>query len=244
MHRLLLPFALAAIVFVPEARSQTTIATYFRCATADEGEADFITNNVFAPVYDRHVEAGHILGWGWVEHQAGGAWRRIAVITAADRATAMDMWGKIVEELEEKHPNALHRFNEICGSHDDYVWTQTAASEGLDVSVIPDAWVSTYFVCNAVTESRADELVEQMSQVYDKHVAAGHLGGWAWYTHDIGGRFRRLLTLLSAEGFDLLDARDMVINELLSDHAELFAEFNSVCTGHVDYLWANARSSE
>jgi hypothetical protein len=57
----------------------------------------------------------------------------------------------------------------------------------------------------------------------------------------LGGRFRRLLTVLAADDFDVLDGRDMVIDELQADHPDLAAEFSSICGGHVDYLWANGR---
>jgi hypothetical protein len=235
--------ALALLAFPPPAQSQSLIATYYRCSTADEGEADFIVNAVLGDVFDRHVEEGNITGWGWVEHNAGGPWRRISTITAPDRTAAVTAWGEIYQELEDEHPNALHRFNEICDSHDDYIWNQVAASEGTDPAATPDAWVSTYWVCNEMTESRADELMQEMGAVYDKHIAAGHLGGWSWYAHEIGGRFRRLLTTSAAEDYDVLDGRAMVIDELQADYQELLQEFGSICSGHVDYMWSNGRAT-
>ena len=241
---LLLP-VVAVLAFVPQtAESQSLIATYYRCSTAYEGEADFIMNTVLGDVYEARAEAGDITGWGWVEHQAGGAWRRISTISAEDRTTAWNMWGEIIDELEEEHPNAWHRFNEICDSHDDYIWNVVASAEGTDPGATPNLWVSTYWTCDEVTESRADELLPQMAQVFDKHIAAGHLSGWAWYAHDLGGRVRRLLTLAAAEDFDLLEAREMVVNELQTEHAEALAEFSAICNGHVDYVWANGRAGD
>ena len=84
--RTLLLSLVAALVFAPQAQSQSLIATYYRCDTANEGEADFIMNTVLGNIYERHVEAGDIAGWGWVEHQAGGAWRRISTLSAEERA--------------------------------------------------------------------------------------------------------------------------------------------------------------
>jgi hypothetical protein len=243
--RTLLFPVVAVFAFAPQtAHSQTLVGTYYRCSTADEGEADFIMNTVLSEIFDRHADAGDISGWGWVEHQAGGAWRRIQTITAPDRSTVLNMWGQIIEEIEDEHPNAWHRFNEICDAHDDYIWNLVAASEGNDPGVTPDAWVSTYWVCNERTESRADELMQQMGPVVDQHIAAGHLGGWGWYAHDIGGRFRRLMTLQAAADFDVLEGREMVINDLQSNHAELLDEFSSICGAHVDYLWANGRAGD
>ncbi len=239
----LLFFTLPALFVASEAQSQTLIGQYFRCDAAYEDEADFIVNTVFSPIFTRHETAGDISGWGWVEHAAGGAWRRIGTITAPDRTTALNMWGQINAELEEEHPGATHRFNEICNSHDDYIWNLTAASEGTDPGSMPDAWISTYWVCNEAKESRADELQAQMAAVYDKHVAAGNVTGWAWYSHEVGGRFRRLLTLAGSDLPGVLDAREMIINELESEHADAMAEFGSICSGHVDYLWNNARTN-
>lgn len=241
---LLLPIVAVLALAPRPAQSQALVGTYYRCSTADEGEADFIMNNVLADSYEQQVEAGNITGWGWVEHQAGGPWRRIATITAEDRAAVMTAWGAIIESIEDEHPNAWHRFNEICDAHDDYVWNLVASDEGSDPGATPDQWVSTYWSCNEGTETRADEMMQQMSQVFDKHIAAGHLGGWGWYAHDLGGRFRRLLTLASAEGFDLLDGRQMVLDELQSEHADLLADFSTVCNGHVDYMWANGRAGD
>ncbi len=237
----LLLSAVAALVLAGSIEAQSIIGTYYQCSTADEGEADFIMNTVLDDAFQSRVDAGEITGWGWVEHQAGGTWRRISTITAADRSAAMTAWGAIVDEIEDEHPNAWHRFNEICSAHDDYVWSQVSASEGADAAVTPTAWVSTYWVCDQAKESRADELMQAMAPVFDKHIAAGHLGGWAWYAHDIGGRFRRLQTVLAADDFDVLDGRDMVISDLQSNHADVLGEFGSICTGHVDYLWGNGR---
>lgn len=240
---LLLPLA-AVLVFAPPIQSQTLVAQYFRCSTADEGEADFIMNEVLGDIYDRHAEAGDILGWGWVEHQAGGAWRRIATLTASDITTAWDMWGVIVEGIMEEHPNAWHRFNEICSSHDDYIWSLLSASENQDPGSTPDMWASSYWICDETEESRADELLQQMATVFDKHVAAGHIGGWAWYEHLVGGRFRRLLTMGAAEDMNLLAGREMVIAELQSEHGDLLEEFGNICGSHVDYIWANGRETD
>jgi hypothetical protein len=238
----LLLVAVAAFAVAPPAASQGLVATYHRCSTADEGEADFIMNTVFSDIYQKQVDNGSISGWGWVEHTAGGPWRRISTITAPDRAAAMTAWGAIVNEIEAEHPGAWHRFNEICGSHHDYVWNLTAASEGTDPATTPSAWASQYWVCDETKEARADELMmEEMGPVYDKHIAAGHLAGWSWYSHEIGGRFRRLLTVAAADDFDLLDGRAMVIDELFAEHADVLEEFGNICGGHVDYLWANAR---
>lgn len=235
--------AALAVLLPAKATSQSLIATYYGCQTAYEDEADFIVNTVFAPVLDRHADAGGLSGWGWVEHAAGGSWRRIMTLTAPERTTAVNAWSQINQELEDEHPGATHRFNEICGSHDDYIWSLDDSSEGTDPGSTPETWVSTYWVCNEAQESRADEIQQILAPVYDKHVAAGNITGWSWYSHEIGGRFRRLLTVAGSDLPGLLDARETIINELQVEHAEAMAEFGSICSGHVDYLWQNGRAN-
>lgn len=233
----------AMLAFAPPSQSQSLIGSYLRCSTADETEADFIMNQVFAPIYDRHVEDGGLIGWGWVQHQSGGAWRRISTMTAEDTPTAWDRWGQIVQEIQDEHPNAWHRFNEICDSHDDYIWNLVSSSDE-DPAATPDQWISTYWQCSEMSESRADELMEQITPVFDQHVEAGHIGGWAWYAHEIGGWFRRLLTVSADDDFNLIEGRAMLLEELQSDHGEVLEEFGSICSGHVDYIWANGRPAE
>jgi len=240
---LLLP-VIAVLMFAPQAQSQTLIAQYFRCSTANEGEADFIMDNVLGDIYDSHVDSGAIIDWGWVEHQAGGQWRRIATILAADLTSAWDQWGSIVEAILAEHPNAWHRFNEICPSHDDYIWNIISASETEDLTDTPDLWASSYWVCDSNNESRADELVQQMVPVFDKHIAAGHIGGWAWYGHVIGGKFRRLLTIDGADDFNLLEGREMVVEDLQASSPEVLEEFGEICGSHVDYIWADTENAD
>jgi hypothetical protein len=101
-------------------------------------------------------------------------------------------------------------------------------------------WASSYWVCDSNQESRADELLEQMVPVFDEHIAAGHIGGWSWYGHVVGGRFRRLLTIGAADDFNLLEGREMVVAGLQAEVPDVLEEFGDICGGHVDYIWANA----
>lgn len=240
----LFPLAASAVILAPAAQAQSLVAQYYNCATADEGEADFIMNNVFAPILQAHVDAGDIDSWGWVEHQAGGEWRRIATLTAEDHSTVLTQWGVISGEIEEEHPGANHRFNEICGDHDDYLWEATASSDGTDPGVTPEAWISTYFVCDQSTETRADELLAAMAPAFDPHIAAGHISGWSWYTHVVGGEFRRLLTVAGADAVAAVTGREMVTDDMAANYADELSEFTSICPSHVDYLWGNAAASD
>lgn len=236
--------AVSALLLAPAAQAQSLVATYYNCGTANEDEADFIMNTVFAPLLQSHVDAGDISSWGWIEHQAGGSWRRILTLGAPDQSTLVTQWGVITGEMEEEHPNATHRFNEICGTHDDYIWELTSTSEGVDPNATPDAWISTYFVCNEATEARADELMAAMAPAYDPHIAAGHIAGWSWYTHVVGGQFRRLLTVSGSNAVSVLEGRGLVIADLTANYGDELAEFSSICSSHVDYLWGNAAASD
>ena len=64
--------------------------------------------------------------------------------------------------------------------------------------------------------------------------------GWD-AAHVIGGKIRRLLTMASAENMNLLAGREMVIDELQAEHADVLEEFGEICEEHIDYIWANAR---
>ncbi len=240
----LFPLAAFALLLAPAAQAQSLVATYYNCDTADEAEADFIMNTVFAPLLQSHVDSGDITSWGWVEHQAGGEWRRIATLVADDIGAVLTAWGVIADEMEEEHPGASHRLQEICGDHDDYIWELTSASEGTDPDVTPESWVSTYFVCDQSREARADELFAAMAPAIDAHIAAGHLTGWSWYTHIIGGEFRRLLTVAGADANAAVLGREMATADMGANYADELTEFTSICSSHVDYIWGNAAAPQ
>jgi hypothetical protein len=98
------------------------MATYMVCDFTEEGRADDIVEEVFAAIYNKHVEAGNITGWGWLEHNIGGKYRRIATIAATDMSSLISARAAIFEDLFEEAPLALNTFGEICGSHSDYIW--------------------------------------------------------------------------------------------------------------------------
>lgn len=105
-----------------QGRSAVTMATYMVCDFTEEGRADDIVEEVFAAIYNKHVEAGNITGWGWLEHNIGGKYRRIATMAATDMSSLISARAAIFEDLFEEAPLALNTFGEICGSHSDYIW--------------------------------------------------------------------------------------------------------------------------
>ena len=92
------------------------------CDFTEEDRASRIVDEVFADVYNKHVEEGTITGWGWLEHNIGGQYRRISVIAAPDLSSLLAARGAIFEDLFEENPIALDRFSQICDSHTDYIW--------------------------------------------------------------------------------------------------------------------------
>lgn len=105
-----------------EGRAGAGFSVYDNCDMANESRADEIVKEVMGPIYDRHVAEGNLASWGWWEHIVGGEWRRLATMTAADDKILMKVRGEIINELVEKHEEALDEYSSICGSHQDYIW--------------------------------------------------------------------------------------------------------------------------
>jgi hypothetical protein len=61
--------------------------------------------------------------WRSRYHVVGGTWRRIVTMTANDEASLMAAWTAIIDEIETRNEAAGKEFDEICGSHQDYIWT-------------------------------------------------------------------------------------------------------------------------
>jgi hypothetical protein len=107
-----------AVVGAP--RGEVGLSAYHVCRMADEDRADELVKTVIGPVFDAHTGDGKLSSWGWSQHIVGGKYRRLATMTAKDWPTLFAMRGAIFEALDG---NVLgDEFNEICGSHSDYLW--------------------------------------------------------------------------------------------------------------------------
>ncbi len=102
-------------------RGKVGFSVYFICDESRETRADEIVKETIAPIYDAQVEAGEIVSWGWMEHLIGGKYRRIATTTAKDRKTLLAARGAALEKILANEA-VSKEFNEICGSHSDYIW--------------------------------------------------------------------------------------------------------------------------
>jgi len=106
---------------VARERSKVAMSTYFECSSS-EREADAIVRTAFAPVLNAHVKEGKIARWNWMEHLAGGKYRRILVLDGADHKSMLGYWNAFDQALEAAQPELSRRFTDICHSHTDYIW--------------------------------------------------------------------------------------------------------------------------
>lgn len=106
-----------------DARADAGFSMYMVCDMGREDRADEIVRETIAPVYDRHVAEGNLASWTWLEHHVGGKYRRLLAVTAADHKTLMKTRDAIIAELGERRAKrAVDELNEICHTHEDYMW--------------------------------------------------------------------------------------------------------------------------
>lgn len=211
---------------------------YLRCNQGIEAQADEVIQEVFAPVIQRHVDAGHLTGWLWLAHDQGGAWRRILAVTGSDMNQMMDVRAQITDEVTQNE-EAMARLGDACGSHDDYVWVATTTSTA-NPEVMGTASVSSYHMCDRSREGRADQIfAEVLAPLYQKHVDMGHLASYGFYSHRIGGMFRRLETVSGPDHATVLQMQSAVYNEAMQTSPFALQEYTQICSMHTDYLWTN-----
>lgn len=223
-----------------EPRLAFVYSTYFECDPAGEARADEIIERTYAPHYNAAVESGDILGWSWLAHFVGGKWRRALVINAADMDSLLDASGALGEIIEEATPEAGRAFSETCPVHEDYIWE---AADGLssnpDGAAGGDVRFSMYVQCDMSQEERADELMlEQLAPIYNRYVTDGSLSGWAILRHNVGGQWRRLLTMAASDHKTIMRVRAEIVAETAEGRAErAMRQINEICSVHQDYMW-------
>jgi hypothetical protein len=102
-----------------------SMSTYYECDPAREDRADAIVERVLAPILNRHVAAGHLTSWSWLEHVIGGPFRRVAVLRAADLATLLGGVSAVITDMRAAPENG--EFSTICHRHTDYIWAPVVA---------------------------------------------------------------------------------------------------------------------
>ncbi len=101
-----------------------------------------------------------------------------------------------------------------------------------------------YYRCNQGREAQADQIVRQtFGPVIQKHVDAGHLTGWIWFTHSQGGSWRRLLAMVGTDLAQMMGVREQIVEEVTSQHANAVTELGSICGSHDDYIWNGIATS-
>jgi len=239
---LLAPVFLAGNAFAQQEGAQPMFAyaTYFVCSPDGESRADEIIGSSFKPHYDAAVEQGDIQSWSWMQHYIGGKWRRVLVIITTDMDSLLDASGALGEIISDQTPEAGRAFSGICSSHEDYIWQTVDSVKTAPVTTSRgEAGFSVYLECDLNGEERADELVASVfAPIYNKHVGDGELTTWNWLQHNVGGNYRRLLTMGAADHKALMRARAAILDEFDDRRVKRAGEeFNEVCHKHEDYLW-------
>ena len=97
---------------------------------------------------------------------------------------------------------------------------------------------ATYFECTPDRESRADEIIASSYKPhYDLAVEQGDIVSWAWMQHYIGGKWRRMLVVVTNELDTALESSG-ALGEIISDRTpEAGRAFSEICSSHDDYMW-------
>ncbi len=103
-------------------RGPVSYSVYYVCDLNGQDRADEIWAEANAPYLNQLQEEGQIASWGWQTHIVGGRYRRLQTITGADYASVVQANGGLSLYADDNHPEVGEEFNEICGSHSDYLW--------------------------------------------------------------------------------------------------------------------------
>ncbi len=219
-----------------EAPPGIVFGTYYYCDVATQDDMDEIVAANEAPVFDKWVEEGKLIAWGYYKHYTGGRWRRLQFHVSPSIEEALSNQDAIFEEIYADNAEGGQARSEACYGHDDYIW---AADQGSGLAeTAPAVSLSTYHVCTLTGQQRADEIfAEVYAPKLNELVEKGDIAGWGWNQHRLGGRYRRLATITGADHASVVAANGQVIGYANENHSALAEEFSSICGSHTDYLW-------
>jgi hypothetical protein len=218
-----------------EASQPFVYASYYKCDTTRLGELEELMKKI-GPMWDQEVADGNIMGWGWLRHHTGGSWMRGFYAAHSDASELMDAMEGMYQKVREMEGSEI--FGEICHTHEDYVWRQVAASPEGAVDVPGNVGLSIYYECTFNAESWADNIFEAfMAPVFNAHTGEGKLASWGWLQHQMGGKYRRLLTMRAADRDSLMEAWGDILGELSEKQDNALTAFSEACFSHADYLW-------
>lgn len=103
-----------------------SMSTYYVCDISKEGRTNEIFEEVIAPLYQKHIDMGHLASYGFFAHRSGGRFRRLETFSGPDHKTLMNMQDAIFEEAFTNAALQMQEFTQICGSHVDYMWENAA----------------------------------------------------------------------------------------------------------------------
>ena len=229
----LLPFAVCAQDGGP---ASFNYVTYYVCDVATQGNMDNVVETNEKPVFDKWVEDGKLMAWGYLSHFTGGRWRRAQYHVSPTMDGALRAQSEIFQEIYADNREGGQARAEACEAHDDYIWAQSQGSapgtERGDVSL------SVYHGCAIADQDRADEIFAEIyAPQFDEMIEDGRIGSWGWQSHVLGGQFRRLQTVTGEDYAAVNAARIETVQTANQEHPELAREFSQICNSHVDYLW-------
>lgn len=236
----LVPLAVPGAAVAQDEPTSLVYGTYMQCNPMAGQRLSEITRDVWAPIIQKHVDAGHLTAWGSLTHNTGGPWSRVVYTAGTDRAVLLETLQQVMGEWYETSPETMNEYFDACPTHEDYIWSYVTGSTPADRAGMDraSAGMSVYWVCEERRESAADEIVEQVfAPIYNAQVEAGLMNAWGWYSHFIGGKYRRLLSMDGPSHEALLQARDNIIEAMNSEVSGMSDAFADVCNGHTDYLW-------
>jgi hypothetical protein len=232
--------AVPALVAAQDAAPPTlfSYATYFECDPAREARADALMREQFFPIFNRHVAAKRLIGWGWLAHNLGGHWRRAGYMIAPSRDAIMDAQAAVLKNMQTRG-KAFAELGSICPRHEDYIWRQLASSpQGDAPPARAAARTATYYQCNPTREARADSLTMQIfAPIYNRQLKPDGVTAWSWHRHVLGGKYRRLLLFDGPSHTAVQTAFDSIFAQTNRERLAESREFAEICYSHQDYLW-------
>jgi hypothetical protein len=104
-------------------RGTAGLSVYYKCDSSKEERADEIVAKTFGPIYQKQVDDGNLVSWGWLQHNIGGDYRRLLTATATDFKTLLAVRDEIYEQSTTgRNERVSVEFDSICGPHRDYLW--------------------------------------------------------------------------------------------------------------------------
>lgn len=229
-------FSTACVAQEDETPGGFVYGTYYYCDVATQGDMDEAVAANEAPVFDKWVEDGKLIAWGYYKHYTGGRWRRLQFHVSPTIEEALSNQGAIFNEIYADNPEGGQARSEACYGHDDYIWATGQGSGPPETA--PAVSLSVYHVCTLTGQARADEIFAEIyAPKLNELVEKGDISGWGWNEHRLGGKYRRLQTITGADHGSVVAANGQVISSVNEDHSALAQEFSGICGSHTDYLW-------